>query len=103
MAEAFLKLALDEIHVRRDGLAVDDPGADLDGLADGLRGRPLLHRLIAHHARGQLVDDLEALDHQAVLEGPDRGLPLLRVVERQLWLLGCLHGLSNVVGAPDET
>src|SRR4051812_5191636 len=71
LAQAALELSLDQVDVGGDRLAVDDARADLDRLPDRLGGRSLLRGLVADDARRQLVDDLEPLDDETVLEGPD--------------------------------
>ena len=91
------------VDVGRRLLAVQDPGADLHRLRDGLsRALPGLGAL-AHDPCGALVGDGQPLDHEAVVERPDDAVAVGHV-EGELWLLRGFHRtLEGSRAAPTES
>ena len=69
-----LELGTDVVDVGRGLLGVEDTGADLDRLGDGLRAGLACSGALLHDAGGALVADGQPLDDQAVVERAHRAL-----------------------------
>ena len=94
------ELGLDVVDLRPDTLTLEHPGADLDRVADRLLARLAGLDALAHELGGALVIDLEALDHEAVVEGPHgRALGVdMRVFEASMRT----HEGSRVLGRESD-
>ena len=101
LPEAGLELAAHVVDVGGGLLAVEDAGADLDRLADGV-GRGLVQpAALADETRGALVVDREA--RRSRCRSPSaRTVPSASIAELKLWLLRGFHsGLTKVVAPSD--
>ena len=67
-----LELGPDVVHIGGGPLGLDQARADLDRPRDGFGRRAVLVGLLSHDAGRPGVLHLEALDHQAVVDRPDR-------------------------------
>ncbi len=88
--ELALELGPDVVHVGGGPLGLDQASADLDRPRDGFGRRAVLVGLLSHDAGRPGVLHFEVLDHQAVVDRPDRTARIAGL-HWQLWLFGRFH------------